>query len=446
MSTDNFKSKLGIIAATAGSAVGLGNLWGFSYKAGSNGGGNFVLLYLFSVLFIGIPVMLAEFVIGREGKGGPVGSVEAVTKNKKSLFVSAGYLGALSTFLILSFYSVIAGWSIDYLFNTLINGVAQYRDIDTVQHFVDTTGNFNKQVIFQGIFILATVITVMFGIEKGIEKLSKVLMPLLLGIIVVLVIYSFTLTGFSEAMVYLFKPSPLPEGVSVFDVFASALGQAFFSLSVGMGAIITYARAVNDKENLSSITLQVAICDTAVAILAGIAIFPIIFTYGMDPAGGAGLAFMSLPIAFAKMPFGYIFGNLFFLLLLLAALTSSISMLENSLTLVLEKSKLSRKSATIILGIIVLVFGLLSQEGLAFTLPLLNFTGATGFLNQLDSLTMLYTIPIGALIFVILVGYRMDKEVVRRQINNDKIANIFIPYIKYVAPILVGVVLIAGLF
>ncbi len=199
------------------------------------------------------------------------------------------------------------------------------------------------------------------------------------------------------------------------------------------------------KEDINSITMQVAICDTAVALFAGLATFPIIFSYGMDASGGAGLAFMALPVAFASMPFGYIFGNLFFLLLAVAALTSSLSMLENTLTLVLEKTKLTRKSASIILGILVFAFGSLSQLGMGYSCNLLSFTGATDFLDQLDLLTMNYLIPIGAFFFIILVGYRMDPVVVRKQINNDKVANIFIPYIKYVAPVLVGIVLIAGL-
>ncbi len=445
MHTDNFKSKLGIVAATAGSAVGLGNLWGFSYKAGTNGGGNFVLMYLFSVIFIGLPVMLAEFVIGREGKGGPVGSIENITKSKKSPYLLGGYFGALSTFLILSFYSVIAGWSIGYLLEGLTKGFKGFATIDAVAHFDELTGNLGLQIGYQGIFILLTVIIFMFGIQNGIEKLSKIMMPMLLGILILLVANSLTMSGLKDALTFLFKPSALPENTTFFKVFASALGQAFFSLSLGMGAVITYARAVDQKEDINVITLQVAICDTLVALLAGIAIFPIIFTYGMDPSSGPGLAFMSLPVAFSVMPLGYIFGNLFFLLLIVAALTSSIAMLENTLTIVLEKTKLSRKVASIILGVIVLLFGTLSQPAIDYSAKILNFTGGKGLLDQLDKVTMLYLIPLGALIFILLVGYKMDTEVIKSQINNDKISKIFIPYVKYVAPILVGLIFVAGI-
>ncbi len=443
MSKDNFTSKLGIVAATAGSAVGLGNLWGFSYKVGTNGGGNFVLIYLFCVFFIGIPVLLAEFIIGREGKGGPVGSIEKITGSKKSPFLIGGYFGTLSTFLILSFYSVIAGWSIDYLLNFTFN-YSQFANMDSTQYFIQQTSDFNTQVIYQGFFIIITSVVVMFGIQNGIEKISKIMMPVLFLIVLGLVVYSTTLSGFGEAISFLFKPSAFPEGTSFFDVFASALGQSFFSLSIGMGAVITYARAVPDKENINVISLQVALVDTSVAILAGLAIFPIVFTYNMDPSGGPGLAFQTLPVAFATMPGGYIVGIMFFSLLLVAALTSSIAMLENTLTLVLEKVKIGRKTAVIILSTVVMAFGLLSQLGLNYSSTLLNFTGKTGFLDQLDALTMIYLIPIGALIFTLLVGYKMNPEVVRKQINNDKISAFYIPYVKYVAPVLVSIILITG--
>ncbi len=448
MSKDNFTSKLGIIAATAGSAVGLGNLWGFSYKAGTNGGGYFVLFYLFSIVFIGLPVMLSEFIIGREGKCGPVGSIEKISGSKKTPFVIGGYMGALCTFLILSFYSVIAGWSINYLVTSLFTGFSKFTGEGFVPstYFDTVTGNLPLQLVFQGIFILLTVIVVMYGIQNGIEKISKIMMPTLFLIVIFLVLYSFTLSGFGDAVNFLFKPSSDTfADRSVFSVFADALGQAFFSLSVGIGAVITYARAVSDKEDINSITLQVAICDTAIAILAGLATFPIIFTYGMDPASGAGLAFIALPVAFAEMPLGYVFGNLFFLLLVIAALTSSIAMLENTLTLILEKTKLSRKYASLGLGALVFLFGTLSQTGLGYTSKLLSFTGGVGFLDQLDKFTMNFLFPLGALIFIIFVGYRMDPAIVRKQIKNEKIANIFIPYVKYVAPLFVAIIFVAGL-
>ncbi len=445
-SNDKFKSRLGIVAATAGSAVGLGNLWGFSYKAGTNGGGNFVLLYLFSVLFIGIPVMLTEFIIGREGRGGPVGSIENIAGSKKSPYVIGGYFGALCTFLILSFYCVIAGWSMSYLLNGLTQGFSQFASIDSSVYFTTITEKLGLQVFFQGLFVVISVVVVTFGIQNGIEKLSKIMMPLLFAIIILLVGYNLTLPGFQESLDFLFKPTAFPEGESIFTVFPAALGQAFFSLSLGMGAIITYARAVDKDENINVITAQVAFCDTAVALLAGLAIFPIIFSAGLSPNAGPGLAFVALPVGFAQMPFGYLFGNLFFLLLIVAALTSSISMLENTCTVVLEKVKIERKLATILVGVAVFLFGLLSQAGIGYSSQFLeSITGATTFLDQLDAFTMKYLIPMGALAFSLLVGYRMKPEVIKKQINNDLISKIFIPYVRYVVPVIIAIIFVSGL-
>ncbi len=445
MSKDNFTSKIGVIAATAGSAIGLGNLWGFPYKAGTNGGGTFVIIYILCALFIGLPVMMVEFIIGREGRGGPIGAVENITKSKKSAFLVGGYVSVLTSFLILSFYSVIAGWAIHYLVTGLINGFSQYAIIDTAEYFNISANSIGMQLTYQDIFIALTGGIVIFGIKNGIEKLSKIMMPLLFVIILILLIYSTTLSGFKEALSFLFYPKGIPSDKTFFEVLTSALGQAFFSLSLGMGAIITYARAVSDDMSINNISIQVIVCDLAVALLAGLITFPLVFSYGMSTEGGVGLAFIALPVGFATMPFGYIFGNLFFFLLLIAALTSSISLFENTLTFILEKTKLDRKIATIILASSLMAFATLSQFGVNYSSYLLAFTGGDLFLDQLDKLTMNYFIPASALIATILVGYRMDEKVIRKQINNDKISNVFIPYVKYVVPVLIAVVLVNGL-
>ncbi len=444
MEKDNFKSKFGIIAATAGSAVGLGNIWGFSYKAGVNGGGTFVLIYLLCILLIGAPVMLAEFIIGREGKGGPVGSIEKVS-SKNSFFVIGGYFGVISTFLILAFYSVIAGWTIRYLMFSLKNGFEPFATSDSSNGIFEQFAimDVGSSAFSQILFMVLTVVIVTFGIQKGIERVSKIMMPLLFTIILIMVVYSATLPGFIDAIKFLFIPSAIPSNTSFAKVLASAMGHSFFTLSLGMGAIITYARAVGDDIDIKSITTQVCVADTCIALLAGLATFPIIFSIeGLEPGGGAGLAFMSLPVAFSKMPGGYFLGNLFFFLLFVAAITSSISMLENTLTTVLEKTKLSRVAGATILGVVITAIGYFAQLGVGFALPILNFTGETGFLDQLNIFTANYTIPIGALFITILIGWRMDESIIRRQINNDRISNLFIPYVKYIVPILVGLVFV----
>ncbi len=447
MENDGFKSRLGVVAAAAGSAVGLGNIWGFSYKAGVNGGGTFVLIYILCVLFIGAPVLIAELALGREGKGGAIGSIENID-GKKSPFLVGGYLNIISTTLILAFYGVIAGWAIYYLAISIPNGfsafqtAAQSKEIFEGSVMTSTVAS----PICQVVFMIMTIATVMLGFQGGIEKLSKLMMPVLFVIIFILVIYNAFTPGFKDAVNFLFVPTQLEEGQSLLNVIVAALGQAFFTLSLGMGIMIAYGRAIPKEIDLTKTSLQVIVADTTVALFAGLAIFPIIFSNGLAVGQGPGLVFVSLPVGFASMPpvFGYILGNLFLILIVISALTSSISLLESSLTLVLEKTKLNRKMATIIFGAIVTIFGFLTQYGFGFGLSILEFTGSTTFLDQLDNLTMNYTIPFGSLIITLFVGYRMKPEAIRRQINNDKISNVFIPYIKYVAPILIGIVCVSS--
>ncbi len=449
MENDGFKSRLGVVAAAAGSAVGLGNIWGFSYKAGVNGGGTFVLIYILCVLFVGAPVVIAELLLGREGRGGAVGAIENLD-GKKSPFLLGGYLNVITTTLILSFYGVIAGWALFYLSSTLFHGFGAFASAPESQALFTDVVMTSKvgSPLAQVIFMAMTIATVMLGFQGGIEKLSKTMMPLLFVIIIILVVYNIFTPGFSEAINFLFVPSAIPEDKSMLNIIVAAMGQSFFTLSLGMGIMIAYGRAVPNEIDLTLTTVQVIIADTLVALLAGCAIFPIIFSNGLEVGQGPGLAFISLPVGFAQMNpvFGYILGNLFFILIVISALTSSISLLESSLTVVLEKTKLDRKAATIIFGTIVTIFGFLSQYGFEFGLKILEFTKNTTFLDQLDALTMNYTIPIGSLIIVLFVGHRMKPEAIRRQINNDKVANIFIPYIKYVAPILIGIVCISSMF
>ncbi len=448
MESDGFKSRIGLVAAAAGSAVGLGNIWGFSYKAGVNGGGTFVIIYLLCVLFVGAPIFLSELILGREGKGGSVGAVENLG-GKKSPFLVGSYLSIISTTLILSFYGVIAGWALYYLSITLFQGFGAFATAGGSEAMFNTIAMQSKigSPLCQVVFMVMTILTVMLGFQGGIEKLSKVMMPVLFVIIFLMVIYNIFTPGFSEAVNFLFVPNGVPEGKTFANVVVAAMGQSFFTLSLGMGILVAYGRAVPETMDLKVTTLQVIIADTIVALCAGLAIFPIIFTNGLEVGQGAGLAFVSLPVGFAQMPpvVGYVLGNAFFLLIVISALTSSISLLESSLTVVLEKTKLDRRLAAIVLGSIVTVFGFLSQYAFNFSLSILNFTGQTTFLDQLDAFTMYFTIPIGSLIMVLFVGHRMNPEAIRRQVNNDKFANIYIPYLKYVVPVLVGIVCISSI-
>lgn len=444
MSKDNFRSRIGIIAATAGSAIGLGNLWGFPYKAGVNGGGTFMVFYLFCVIFVGVPIMLSEFIIGRAGQGGVIGAVENLD-GKKSKFLSASYLGAFTCFSILSFYCVIAGWALNYFCTYLIPGFGIFADGKSGEIFNDTISNFTTGSFYQILFIIITMSIVVLGIREGIEKITKLMMPILFLIIFGMVLYNVTLPGFGEAAYFLFVPKA-PESGSYFNVAISALGQAFFSLSVGMGAVITYAQYVDKKEDINKITLSVVVADTLIAVLAGLAVFPIIFsTEGIEASEGAGLAFVSLTAGFANMPFGHIVGVIFFFLLIIAALTSSVSLMEIVAVAVMEKSKLNRKMATFVSATAAAFIGIYCQIGANFQFPLFNFASESTLLDQLDKLTMHWTIPIGAFIFSIFTGHRLDKKIIRDQINNDKISNIFIPYVKFVIPVFIAIIFLGGI-
>ncbi|MFV0503521.1 MAG: sodium-dependent transporter [Lachnospirales bacterium] len=448
---EKFSSRIAIIAATAGGAVGLGNLWSFPYKAGVNGGGTFVVMYLISVLLIGAPVMLAEFIIGRAGHGGPMAAISNLD-NKKSPFMAASWLATFTAFSIMSFYCVIAGWAVIYFIKGIKNGFSSFLSNNSAELFNQTISNTPVSTIGQLIFIGLTVAVVLLGIEKGIEKLTKVMMPLLFIIIVLMVVYSMTLSGFNDALRYLFTPTAVPDK-NILEISLAAMGQSFFSLSVGMGVSMTYARYIDKKEDLGKITLQVAVADTTIALLAGLAIFPIIFTTpGIEPTGGAGLAFISLPVGFAQMPFGRFIGISFFFLLIVAAVTSSVALLECVVVAVMEKTKIKRTNATISVAVLAAALGVLCQKGLNFSLPLLTSIVGTdtsgapyAFLEQLDKLTMEWTIPIAALVFTIFTGWRLKPEILKEQISNKTLAKVFSIYIKYVSPILI-LILFAGVF
>ena len=313
---DGFSSRFGVIAAAAGSAVGLGNIWKFPYIVGENGGSAFILVYLISILAVGIPVLLAEFIIGRRGQANAVRSFKKIAPNTK--WSAIGWMGIISAFMILGFYTVIAGYTIHYFILTVTNSFAGM----SAAQITDTFNNFSSSstpIIYTVIFIILSLAILFGGIKDGIEKYTKILMPGLVGIIALLVIRAITLPGAGEGIQFLLKPDFSELSMkAVLD----ALGHSFFSLSVGMGTMLTYGSYISKKENLTSVTFSIAAADTMIALLAGLAIFPAVFAFGIDPTAGPGLVFITLPNVFLQMPGGVIFGALFFLLLFIAALTS----------------------------------------------------------------------------------------------------------------------------
>jgi NSS family neurotransmitter:Na+ symporter len=358
----SFGSKFGIIAAAAGSAIGLGNIWRFPYVTGENGGGAFLIVYLVFILAIGLPVMLSEFVIGRATNRNPYGAFKMLKPNQPWYLI--GIMGILGAFFILAFYGAVGGWTIEYLIQSVQNGFEGKDPTAIGEMFSNFQHNGKRPVLLQLIFMGLTMFVVVAGIEKGIEKYTKILMPVLLLLIIVICIRAITLPGAGEGLAFLFNPDfsklaseRMPLGIN-YPVILEALGQAFFSLSIGMGTLITYGSYIQKNDNLGSSAFIVSMADTLIAILAGVAIFPAVFAFGIKPDAGPALVFETLPNIFQQMPGGYYFGLLFFLLLMIAALTSSISVLEVVVAFTVEQFNMSRKKATILAGALIAVIGI----------------------------------------------------------------------------------------
>jgi neurotransmitter:Na+ symporter, NSS family len=349
---DGFTSKFGVIAAAAGSAVGLGNIWRFPYVTGENGGGAFLLMYLIFIVAIGIPVILSEFVIGRRAQSNALGSFRILSPGTPWWLI--GLMGIVAAFVILSFYSTVAGWTLEYIYQAFAGGFHNKTTEMLSNDFAEFTSDSYRPLVWQMIFMALTAFVVLAGVQKGIEKYTKILMPLLIVLILAVCIRSVSLPGASEGLRFLFYPDfSKITGQSVL----LALGQAAFSLSIGMGALITYGSYIRKDTPLLSTSIQVATADTIIAVLSGVMIFPALFALGESPAGGPGLVFVTLPKLFEAMPGGAIFAVVFFILLSVAALTSTISVLEVVVAFMKDELKMTRKKATLISTLSISVLG-----------------------------------------------------------------------------------------
>ncbi len=348
-------SRLGFILAATGSAVGLGNIWRFPYITGENGGGLFVVVYLACVALVGLPIMMAEIFIGRTAQLSPVGAVHSMSA-PRSPWLGLGWLSVVAAFIILSFYSVVAGWSMHYVGLSLVGAFKDKTPDEIGATFGALYANGGLNVLWHVLFMVLTIGIVVSGVKKGIERWSRILMPALFGLLLVLLIYAMTTDGFTKGFEYIFGFH-----AEKFDLTSStldALGQSFFSLSLGMGALVTYGSYLRKDEDLVSVSIIVCSLDTAVALLAALILFPILFTAGLDPDQSVGLAFISLPIAFSQMPGGTFLAPLFFLLLAFAALTSAISLLEVATAYFVDERRWSRAKATLFTGGGILILGI----------------------------------------------------------------------------------------
>jgi NSS family neurotransmitter:Na+ symporter len=440
---DSFGTKFGVIAAAAGSAVGLGNIWRFPYIAGENGGGAFILIYLLFIIAIGIPVMLSEFTIGRRAQRNAFGSFKKLAP--KTYWYLIGLMGVVAAFVILSFYSTVAGWTLEYIYLSITNAFADKSPDQLTTMFESFKSGTFRPIMWQLIFMVLTAWIVIAGVKKGIEKYAKILMPVLLLLIIIMDVRAVTLTGASEGLEFLFKPD-----FSKLDTNSvlEALGQAFFSLSIGMGTLITYGSYINKKQNLTTTAINVTAADTIIAILSGIAIFPAVFAFGIEPNAGPDLIFRTLPNIFQQMPGGYFFSLIFFILLGVAALTSSISVLEVVVAYFVEELGILRKRATIVAAVSITALGVLSTMswGMLSGVSISNFN----VFEILDFTASSVLLPLGGVFIVVFLGWYLGKRYIKDEITSGglykaRLVNLFVLIIKFLAPIAIALVFLHGI-
>jgi len=428
----HWSSRWAFFLVTIGSAVGLGNIWKFPYMAGVNGGSAFVLVYLACILAIGLPLLIAELMLGRRGQGNPVATMGTLAQEASvpQLWKGLGLMGIVGALLIFSFYSVVAGWILDYSLQAF-NGFAGITPEMAGQRFSELLANPIRLIGWHSVFMLMTGFIVVRGITSGIEAANKILMPTLFIIVLVLLAYGIFAADMLGALKFMFHFNAKEITASV---VLSAMGHAFFTLSLGMGAIMTYGSYLDRRTPIVRTCIQIALADTVIALLAGLAIFAIVFANGQAPAAGPGLILQTLPIAFAQMPLGHLIGVLFFLLVLFAAWTSSISLLEPFVSYVTEHFKLSRNQAT------------WSTCGAAWLLGIavcLSFNAwqnvkflDLGIFDLLDAVTSKIIMPISGLLIAIFVGWIMRREHVRQELAMGNASfHLLNMLLRYLAPV-----------
>ncbi len=441
----NFGSKLGVILASAGSAVGLGNIWRFPYETGNHGGAAFILIYLGCILLLGLPIMIAEFLIGRHSQANTARAYQILAPGTQWRWV--GRMGVLAGFLILGYYSVVAGWTLEYIFEAVSNSFAGKTPAEFISSFQSFSSNPWRPALWLTLFLLATHFIIVKGVEKGIEKSSKIMMPTLFIIILILVGCSVTLPGAGKGIEFLLKPDfSKVDG----NVFLGAMGQAFFSLSLGMGCLCTHASYFSKNTNLTRTAFSVGIIDTFVAVLAGFIIFPAAFSVGIQPDAGPSLIFITLPNvfqqAFSGIPIlAYIFSVMFYVLLALAALTSTISLHEVVTAYLHEEFNFTRGKAARLVTTGCILLGILCSLSLGVTKEFTIF--GLGMFDLFDFVTAKLMLPLGGLLISIFTGWYLDKKLVWSEITNN--GNLKVPtykliifILKYVAPIAISVIFI----
>ncbi|GJL78621.1 MAG: transporter [Nitrospinaceae bacterium] len=437
-------NRVGFILAASGSAIGLGNIWKFPYVTGQNGGGAFVLIYLVCIFSVGLPIMLAEFTLGRKTNLNPVGAFK--TLKPKSPWIGVGYMGVLAGFLILSFYGVVGGWTLAYIVKSISQSVLEFQSPkDAGQFFGAFIANPTEVIIYHALFMGICMGIVIKGVHGGIEKACDILMPTLFVILIILMIRSLTLPGAIKGIEFYLYPDFSKISPSVILI---AMGQAFFSLSLGMGAMLTYGSYLPAKENLTAATVFVVLFDTMIALLVGMVIFPAVFAMGLEPAEGPSLVFSVLPAVFSSMPFGSVVSIIFFILLAIAAVTSGISLLEVVVAYFIDQRNWSRKKAVLIVGGV--IFGLGIPSGLSFgVMSDVKFMGMT-FFDNVDNIASNYLLPLGGMLTALFVGWVWGTKNAEEEIEKHETifhwAHLWGFLIRYITPVGVAAVFLAKFF
>lgn len=427
-------SRWTFILAATGSAVGLGNIWKFPYIAGENGGGAFVLVYLVCIAVIGIPVMMAEVLIGRRGRMSPINAMRYVTREAglHGGWTSIGWVGVLAGLMIMAFYSVVAGWALNYVVVSGSGALTQVSGEAAEQLFNGLLNDRGKLLFWHTIFTLMTLSVVAAGVTRGLGMVARVLMPLLFVMLIILLGYGFTNGAFAEAFSFLFD---FKLGRLSWDGVLIALGHAFFTLSLGMGAIMAYGAYMPGHANVSKTILTVGVLDTLVALVAGMAIFPVVFANGLEPGSGPGLMFVSLPVAFGNMPAGQVFGTMFFVLVAVAAWSSAVSLIEPGVAWLVESKRFNRTLATTLLAFIAWTGGVAS----------IHFSVV---FDTLDFITSQVMLPLGGLFIAIFVGWLMRREIVASEMDAEghPLFDVWLFLVRFVSPALIALVMIVSLY
>lgn len=444
-SRDGFTSTFGVLVATLGSAVGLGNIWKFPYLTGTNGGASFLLVYIIATLLVGLPVMITEIMLGRASRANAITTFEKLAPKSQGGWKLIGYMGVTAAILILAFYTEVAGWVFAYIFKALSGQLSSIDPAHTKAVFGELVANPQSALIWQWIVLGFTGAIIMCGVSKGIEAVSKKLMPILFLLLIALCIRSLTLPGAMRGLEFLFTPDFSKINAAV---ILTAVGLAFFKLSIGMGTMLTYGSYFRAEQNIPLTATRVMFADLTVSLLAGIAIFPAVFAFGFEPAAGPSLVFITIPAVFHSMPGGSIFMALFFILTAIAATGAILSILEVPVAMLIERCDWSRKKATAISILIIALFGLPAALSQSLTANFKLF-GLNAF-DLFDYISSNILLPLGGILICLFAGWSYGLPKLKEALSNGGILNnatlirVLFILLRYIAPLLIGIILLNG--